>query len=80
MEQIVGSTGVMIFLIFVVLLAILWFILPFAIFGTKPILREKLAVDREMLAELKAVRALLETAQAGEGGSGSGKPPLVAGR
>ena len=40
--------------IFLVVLAILWFCLPFAIFGTKPRLDEQTKLLREILTELKA--------------------------
>ena len=42
--------------LFLLVLAILWFLLPFAVFGTKDILKD-------ILAELKAVRAALEATQ-----------------
>lgn len=48
-----GGFGLVI-LIFLLVLAILWFCLPFAIFGTKPRLDEQTKLLREILAELKA--------------------------
>lgn len=49
-----GGVFGLIVAIFLVVLAILWFCLPFAIFGTKRRLDEQTKVLREMLAELKA--------------------------
>jgi uncharacterized membrane protein len=48
-----GGLGLIVF-VFLVVLAILWFCLPFAIFGTKPRLDEQTKLLREILAELKA--------------------------
>ena len=48
-----GGFGLIV-VIFLVVLAILWFCLPFAIFGTKPRLDEQTKLLREILAELKA--------------------------
>ena len=49
--------------LFLLVLAILWFLLPFAVFGTKAILKDILAELKDILAELKAVRAALEATQ-----------------
>jgi hypothetical protein len=49
-----GGVFGLIVAIFLVVLAILWFCLPFAIFGTKPRLDEQTKLLREILAELKA--------------------------
>ena len=43
--------------IFLLLLAILWFILPFAIFSTKPILREILDLQRKQITLLEKLVA-----------------------
>lgn len=49
-------TGVMIFVwILAFIIAVLWVLMPFAIFGTKPILRE-------LLAEQKRTNRLLQEA------------------
>ena len=53
-DMLSGTIGFVV-VIFITLLAILWFILPFAIFGTKRIMRQKLAVEEEMLEQLKAI-------------------------
>ena len=45
--------------IFLIILAILWFLLPFAVFGTKAILKD-------ILAELKAIRVAVENQQGTE--------------
>ena len=58
-DMLSGTIGFVV-VIFITLLAILWFILPFAIFGTKRIMRQKLAVEEEMLEQLKAIRQLLD--------------------
>ena len=57
MGEELGGGFTLIVVIFLLILAILWFILPFAIFGTKPILREILDLQREqteLLEELVA--------------------------
>lgn len=41
---------------FLVLMAIVWFFLPFAIFGIKERMDSQAALSREILAELKALR------------------------
>ena len=41
---------------FLVLMAIVWFFLPFAIFGIKERMDSQAAVSREILTELKALR------------------------
>jgi hypothetical protein len=78
-----GTIGLVVAIV-LILLAILWFILPFAIFGTKPIMRQKLAVDEEILEveeeilhQLKAIRELLDR---GPTPDGSGKTVLRAER
>jgi hypothetical protein len=53
-----GGAGVAIVL-FLVVLAILWFLLPFAIFGTKDKLSELIAESKKTNEELKALRAEL---------------------
>jgi len=48
------STGLfLIGAVFLIALAILWFCLPFAVFGSKPLLRNILSVQTKILAELK---------------------------
>lgn len=39
-------------MVFLALLAILWFLLPFAVFGTKPLLQEILKTQKAILAQL----------------------------
>lgn len=57
MMELLALSGMLVpFLLFLLLLAILWALVPFAIFGTKPILRE-------ILSETRAVRKLLEQAR-----------------
>lgn len=49
-------TGVMVFVwLLALLIAILWILMPFAIFGSKPLLRE-------LIAEQKRTNALLQEA------------------
>ncbi len=50
--------------LFLLVLAILWFFLPFAVFGTKAILKDILQRQAEILAELRAIR------RAGDGDNG----------
>jgi len=50
-----GGLGLVIFA-FLVILVILWFCLPFAIFGIKPRIDEQTKLMREILNELKARR------------------------
>jgi hypothetical protein len=52
-ELAVGSVLWLIILIFGVVLAICWLVLPFALIGTKPLLRE-------LIAETRRTNALLE--------------------
>lgn len=42
----VGGVVVVVVALFILLLAVLWFCLPFAVFGIKPLLREVLAQQR----------------------------------
>jgi len=42
--------------LFVIAVAITWLLLPFAVFGTKAILREVLRKQKDMLQELKELR------------------------
>ena len=42
-----------------IVIAILWILLPFAVFGTKPLLREILDEQQAMLAELKKLNTTL---------------------
>jgi hypothetical protein len=53
-ETLVGLGAI--FWIAIVLVAVLWIVLPFAVFGTKPLLRE-------LIAEQKRTSHLLELAQ-----------------
>jgi uncharacterized membrane protein len=48
-----GGVFGLIVVIFLIVLAILWFCLPFAIFGTKRRLDEQTKLLKEILAELK---------------------------
>ena len=63
----IGAAGITAIIIFLLLLAILWFVMPFAIFGTKPILRKKLETENAILIELRAIRSLLEKQNFGNG-------------
>ena len=54
-ELLGGSAGILIVL-FLVVLAILWFLLPFAIFGTKDKLSELISESKRTNDELKAIR------------------------
>jgi cell division protein FtsL len=55
LDQTLG--GIYLFVVvFLVVLAILWFLLPFAIFGTKPKLDQLIAETRKTNAELERLR------------------------
>ncbi len=49
-----------IFRLFLILLAVLWVCLPFALFGTKGKLSEMIHQNEAMLAELRALRASMD--------------------
>jgi hypothetical protein len=53
--------------LFAILVLILWVLLPFAVFGTKPLLRE-------ILAELKTLNAARATAPRDPGDSARARP------
>ena len=50
----IGVGTITVITLFLVLLAILWFCLPFAVFGTKRLLRDILTTQRKILKELQA--------------------------
>lgn len=58
MSELTGGVGLVIALFFVVL-ALLWFLLPFAIFGTKDKLAEIIAETKKTNAELARISAEL---------------------
>lgn len=58
MSELTGGVGLVIALFFVVL-ALLWFLLPFAIFGTKDKLAEIIAETKKTNAELARIAAEL---------------------
>lgn len=51
-----------IFMIFSVILAILWILVPFAIFGIKPLLRDLIAEQRKTYAALATISQQIHTA------------------
>ncbi len=54
-----AGVGGLLFFILALILAIAWIVLPFALIGTKPILRELLAETRktnELLAQLRSAQ------------------------
>ncbi|MHA2940323.1 hypothetical protein ACXJY6_18775 [Vibrio sp. RC27] len=55
-ELLGGGFGLVVFL-FLFVLAILWFLLPFAIFGTKDKLSELIAESKKTNEQLSALRA-----------------------
>ena len=61
----VGTGIFTIVILFLVVLAILWFLLPFAVFGTKDILREILYTQGRILEELQRVNGAKEESQTG---------------
>lgn len=57
MDSTLLDAGIIVYIIvfvFVVVLTIVWIILPFAIFGTKPLLRES-----ELIGEVRQLRIML---------------------
>ncbi len=52
-----GETFWTIIFLFGIIVAILWILLPFAVFGTKDILRENLKTNQDILAELKRLNS-----------------------
>lgn len=59
-----GGGFSVIFMLFAFVLAILWFLLPFAIFGTKDKLAEQIAESRKTNAELARIAAELSAVRA----------------
>lgn len=57
MNELLSSGAGVAILLFLVVLAILWFLLPFAIFGTKDKLSELITETKKTNEELKALRA-----------------------
>lgn len=53
---ILGSFGLIV-IIFLIVLAILWFLLPFAVFGIKTKIDESNQLSKEILTELKYLNA-----------------------
>lgn len=53
---ILGSFGLIV-IIFLIVLAILWFLLPFAVFGIKTRIDESNQLSKEILIELKYLNA-----------------------
>ena len=51
-----------IFMMFSVILAILWILVPFAIFGIKPLLRDLIAEQRKTYAALATISQQIHTA------------------
>ncbi|WP_141400682.1 hypothetical protein [Pseudoxanthomonas wuyuanensis] len=78
-----GILGIVIF-VFLLALAILWFLLPFAIFGTKDKLNALIAESRQInaelarvTAELQATRALIATPRAVAAAPLPGERPIL---
>ena len=61
MEAIGGLS--ILWILFLLVLGILWFLLPFAIFGTKDRLRDLIEEDRRSNQELAAIRKQLSELQ-----------------
>ncbi len=55
----VAILAVMALGVFLLLLLLLWFLLPFAVFGLKDLLRDNLSYQRDILKELKGIRDAL---------------------
>lgn len=58
----IGSLGAL-WILFLLVLGILWFLLPFAIFGTKDRLRDLIEENRRSNQELAAIRKQLSELQ-----------------
>lgn len=58
----IGSLGAL-WILFLLVLGILWFLLPFAIFGTKDRLRDLIEENRQSNQELAAIRKQLAELQ-----------------
>ena len=58
----ISSLGIL-WILFLVVLGILWFLLPFAIFGTKDRLRDLIEENRRSNQELAAIRKQLSELQ-----------------
>lgn len=78
-----GILGIVIF-VFLLALAILWFLLPFAIFGTKDKLNTLIAESRQInvelarvTAELQATRALIATPRTVQAAPLPGERPII---
>ena len=56
MNELLGGSAGIVIVLFLVVLAILWFLLPFAIFGTKDKLSELISESKRTNDELKAIR------------------------
>ena len=64
MEELVGFTGfVVIIILFLVVLAILWFLLPFAVFGIKDKLNKQIMILESIRMELKKIQIEKEEGQ-----------------
>lgn len=64
MEELIGFTGfVVIIILFLVVLAILWFLLPFAVFGIKDRLNKQIMILESIRMELKKIRIEKEEEQ-----------------
>lgn len=61
MEAITGLSAI--WILFLLVLGILWFLLPFAIFGTKDRLRDLIEENRRSNQELAAIRKQLSDLQ-----------------
>lgn len=55
-ETLFGGAGGLI-IVFLILMAVLWFLLPFAVFGVKGLLRDILAREKAIETELKLLNS-----------------------
>jgi ABC-type Na+ efflux pump permease subunit len=65
--SILGPTGYLVVTVFLFIVAVLWFLIPFAIFGIKGLLKEMIAEQRltnEMLQTLSRQNIPARSAQA----------------
>jgi len=69
MGEFMGGFGIVVVL-FLFVLALLWFLLPFAIFGTKDKLAELIAESKKTNAALERIASELSAARSNGTGSG----------
>ena len=67
MEDVMGGGVAVILVLFLFVLAVLWFLLPFAVFGTKDKLTEIIAEQKKTNETLAALASELAVSRSGHG-------------